>query len=86
MQASGKLQIGYYAQHQTEELSKNLTAFQQMQLVMKEAGETQIRAHLGAFGLTQQKADTRIEQLSGRHDPQRAAYPAAGRTDEPSGH
>lgn len=65
MQASGKLQIGYYAQHQTEELSPNLTAFQQMQLVMKEANETQIRAHLGAFGLTQQRADTRIEQLSG---------------------
>lgn len=65
MQASGKLQIGYYAQHQTEELSPNLTAFQKMQLVMKEANETQIRAHLGAFGLTQQRADTRIEQLSG---------------------
>lgn len=65
MQASAKLQIGYYAQHQTEELSENLTAFQQMQLVMKEAGETQIRAHLGAFGLTQQKADTHIKQLSG---------------------
>lgn len=65
MQASGKLRIGYYAQHQTEELSPNLTAFQQMQLVMKEANETQIRAHLGAFGLTQQRADTRIEQLSG---------------------
>lgn len=65
MQASGKLQIGYYAQHQTEELSPNLTAFQQMQLAMKEANETQIRAHLGAFGLTQQRADTRIEQLSG---------------------
>ncbi len=65
MQASGKLQIGYYAQHQTEELSPNLTAFQQMQLVMKEANETQIRAHLGAFGLTQQRADTHIEQLSG---------------------
>lgn len=65
MQASGKLRIGYYAQHQTEELSPNLTAFQQMQLAMKEANETQIRAHLGAFGLTQQRADTRIEQLSG---------------------
>lgn len=65
MQVSGKLRIGYYAQHQTEELSPNLTAFQQMQLVMKEANETQIRAHLGAFGLTQQRADTRIEQLSG---------------------
>ena len=32
MQASAKLQVGYYAQHQTEELSENLTAFQQMQL------------------------------------------------------
>lgn len=65
LQASSKLQVGYYAQHQTEELSPNLTAFQQMLSVMKESNETQIRAHLGAFGLTQQKADTRIEQLSG---------------------
>lgn len=65
MQASSKLQTGYYAQHQTEELSKNLTAFRQMQLVMKESDETKIRAHLGAFGLTQQKADTPVEQLSG---------------------
>lgn len=65
MQMSNKLKVGYFAQHQTEELSKNLTAFQQMQLVMKESNETQIRAHLGAFGLAQQKADTRIEQLSG---------------------
>ncbi len=65
MQASAKLQVGYYAQHQTEELSPVLTAFQQMQLFMKESNETQIRAHLGNFGLTQQKADTRVEQLSG---------------------
>lgn len=65
MQASAKLHVGYYAQHQTEELSPVLTAFQQMQLFMKDANETRIRAHLGNFGLTQQKADTRIEQLSG---------------------
>ncbi len=65
MQASAKLQVGYYAQHQTEELSENLTAFQQMQLVMKDTPETKIRAHLGTFGLTQQKADTLIKQLSG---------------------
>ncbi len=65
LSASSKLQIGYYAQHQTEELNKNLTAFEQMQLTMKGASETQIRSHLGAFGLTQQKADTQIAQLSG---------------------
>ncbi|MGN0904357.1 MAG: ABC-F family ATP-binding cassette domain-containing protein [Alphaproteobacteria bacterium] len=64
-QASNKLQVGYYAQHQTDELSRTLTACQQMQRVMPEANETQIRAHLGAFGLTQQKADTLIEKLSG---------------------
>ena len=65
MHASGKLKVGYYAQHQTEELSKDLTPIQQMQPLMKEATETQIRAHLGAFGLTQQKAETKIELLSG---------------------
>lgn len=64
-QASNKLQVGYYAQHQTDELSRTLTAYQQAQRVMPEANETQIRAHLGAFGLTQQKADTLIEKLSG---------------------
>lgn len=63
--ASNKLAIGYYAQHQTEELSKNLTAFEQLKTVMPDANETQIRAHLGAFGLSQQKADTLIEKLSG---------------------
>ena len=65
IQASTKLKVGYYAQHQTEELSKDLTPIQQMQLIMKEANETQIRAHLGLFGLTQQKAETKIELLSG---------------------
>ncbi len=65
VQASGKLQVSYYAQHQTEELSPDLTALQQMQLIMKNTDETRIRAHLGAFGLTQHKAETRIALLSG---------------------
>lgn len=65
MTASSKLAVGYYAQHQTDELSKNLTAFEQLKTVMPDANETQIRAHLGAFGLTREKADTLIEKLSG---------------------
>lgn len=63
--ASSKLAVGYYAQHQTEELNPDLTAFEQMRLYMKDALETKIRAHLGAFGLTKQKADTKIALLSG---------------------
>ena len=65
MQMSSKLQVGYYAQHQTEELSTELTAYEQLRQTMKDATETQVRAHLGRFGLTQQKADTKIAQLSG---------------------
>lgn len=65
IQMSLKLQVGYYAQHQTEELSTGLTAYEQLRQTMKDATETQVRAHLGRFGLTQQKADTKIAQLSG---------------------
>lgn len=63
--ASSKLLVGYYAQHQTEELNPDLTAFEQMRVYMKDALETKIRAHLGAFGISQQKADTKISALSG---------------------
>lgn len=63
--ASSKLLVGYYAQHQTEELTPDLTAFEQMRVYMKDALETKIRAHLGAFGISQQKADTKISALSG---------------------
>lgn len=65
MQASKKLEIGYFAQHQTEELNPNLTALQQLQLIMPDANETQVRNQLGSFGLTQQRGDTLIEKLSG---------------------
>ena len=65
MQMSSKLQVGYYAQHQTEELSTELTAYEQLRQTMRDATETQVRAHLGCFGLTQQKADTKIALLSG---------------------
>ena len=65
MKVSPKLSVGYYAQHQTEELNKNLTAFQQLKTVMGDANETKIRTRLGAFGLGRQKADTLVEKLSG---------------------
>ncbi|MBP5534639.1 MAG: ABC-F family ATP-binding cassette domain-containing protein [Alphaproteobacteria bacterium] len=62
---SKKLNIGYFAQHQMEELPFGLTPTAYMTSLMPDANETKVRAHLASFGLEGQKAITRIEQLSG---------------------
>lgn len=62
---SGKTLIGYYAQHQTEQLSENLTPIEQLKTVMPDANETELRSQLGRFGLIKQRAETKIQQLSG---------------------
>ncbi len=65
MRRPGKLKIGYFSQHQAEELDLALTPVQQMQRVMPQVLEEKVRAHLGRFGFPQQKAETRISDLSG---------------------
>ncbi|MFM2042779.1 MAG: hypothetical protein RLY86_1355 [Pseudomonadota bacterium] len=62
---SGRLRVGYFAQHQTDELRLDWTPVQQLSTVMPQANETQLRSHLGRFGLGQQKAETKIASLSG---------------------
>ncbi len=62
---SSKLEVGYFAQHQTEELPLDMSACEYMRVLMPEMTETKIRAHLAAFGLSQEKATTQIEKLSG---------------------
>ena len=63
--ATPKLRVGYFAQHQVDELHANETAFQHMARLMKGAPDTRMRAHLGAFGLVQDKANTPARALSG---------------------
>ena len=65
LRKSAKLKIGYFAQHQTEELSVDLTAFEEAAQRMPMATETKVRAHLGRFGFEGPKADTKIGKLSG---------------------
>lgn len=69
MRRSGKLKIGYFAQHQAEELDLSLTAVAQARLWMKDVVDEKVRAHLGRFGFPQQKADTQIAKLSGARRP-----------------
>ncbi len=65
MRRSGKLRVGYFAQHQADELNLDWTPVQQVQAAMPTAPVEKVRAHLGRFGFIQSKADTRIGSLSG---------------------
>lgn len=61
-----KLKIGYFAQHQTEELPLYQTAAEYLaELLPPQTPESKVRAHLARFGLTQEKSLTRIDRLSG---------------------
>ncbi|MFC1673644.1 ABC-F family ATP-binding cassette domain-containing protein [Pseudomonadota bacterium] len=62
---SSKLKVGYFAQHQAEELPMNETAYEYMQELMEGFIEPKVRAHLGRFGFNVDKADTPIQNLSG---------------------
>lgn len=66
---SGKLRIGYFSQHQTEELDVNSTPYQEMfKLFHKknpDVKEPVVRAKLGAFGFSRELSDNRIGALSG---------------------
>ena len=62
---SSKLEVGYFAQHQSEELPSDMTACEYLKSLMPETSETQIRSHLAGFGLSQEKATTTISKLSG---------------------
>ncbi len=69
MVRSGKLRIGYFSQHQTEELDVEATPVQEMgRMMQKKTGdykESVIRARLGQFGFGKTLADNRIGDLSG---------------------
>ena len=65
MYKSGKLRVGYFAQHQTEELDDSETPFVAMKKVMVDKPEPKVRAALGRFGFDKHKADTVISSLSG---------------------
>lgn len=63
--ASSKLEIGYFAQNQLEELNPAASAVEHLQALSPLATEQSIRDHLGSFSFEQQKADTKIANLSG---------------------
>ena len=62
---SQKLTVGYFTQYQVEELDGADTPFQHMARLMKGATPAAVRAQLGRFGFSGDKALTEVRKLSG---------------------
>ena len=60
-----KLKVGYFAQHQLDELRPKETAFQHLSLKLKDELPTRIRAILGSAGFTFETMDLEVKRLSG---------------------
>jgi ATP-binding cassette subfamily F protein 3 len=60
-----KLQVGYFAQHQMEELDLDVTPVQTLARLRPELNDTQLRTRVGSMGLAGDKALTKVGSLSG---------------------
>ena len=65
IKASGKLNVGYFAQHQIEELVPEDTPLQHMERMMPEAKPGEVRNHLARFGFSGDKVSVQVSALSG---------------------
>jgi ATP-binding cassette subfamily F protein 3 len=60
-----KLRVGYFAQHQTDELILDENPVDHMARVMPRATQTVVRSQLARFGLDAARAETPVANLSG---------------------
>ncbi len=65
MRKSRALGVGYFAQHQLDEISPQDTPFVILRRLMPKAIESKVRAALGSFGFGFDKVDRKVESLSG---------------------
>ncbi len=65
MNASGKMKVGYFTQYQVEELHGDETPLQHMIRAMDGKTPAAVRAQLGRFGFSGDKATTLTSKLSG---------------------
>jgi ATP-binding cassette subfamily F protein 3 len=65
MQTSRKLRIGFFAQHQVDELFIDETPIQHLRRERPDEGEARLRARLAGFGLGPDQAETEVGRLSG---------------------
>jgi len=60
-----KLSVGYFAQHQLDELNLDGTPYTHIRKLLPDAPEAKVRARAGAIGFSAAAADTPVTSLSG---------------------
>jgi ATP-binding cassette subfamily F protein 3 len=60
-----RVSVGYFAQHQLDDLNPNWSPYDQIAALMPDATEAQKRTRLGSWGFSHDKADTKASHLSG---------------------
>jgi ATP-binding cassette subfamily F protein 3 len=65
MQSSAKMNVGYFTQYQVEELDVTDTPLEHMTRVMKGATPGAVRAQLGRFGFSGERATQKVGSMSG---------------------
>jgi ATP-binding cassette subfamily F protein 3 len=60
-----KLDVGFFAQHQVEDLDLSDTPFRAVNRLMPDAPEARVRARAAQMGFSGPRADTQVAQLSG---------------------
>ena len=62
---SSKLDVGFFAQHQVDDLAPGGTPYSHVAELMRDGTEAKIRARCAQMGFPNVKADTRVSELSG---------------------
>ena len=65
MRASGQMTVGYFTQYQVEELAGSDSPLEHMTRAMPGASPGAVRAQLGRFGFSGNRATTKVGSLSG---------------------
>jgi ATP-binding cassette subfamily F protein 3 len=65
MASSGKMKVGYFTQYQVEELDADDTPLEHMTRIMRGASPAAVRAQLGRFGFSGDKAIGKVGKMSG---------------------
>jgi ATP-binding cassette, subfamily F, member 3 len=60
-----KLSVGYFAQHQVDELNLDASPYDHVRRLMGDAPETRVRGRTGAIGFSGKAGDTLVKSLSG---------------------
>ena len=65
LRRAGKLRVGYFAQHQVDELELAETPLDHVRRLRPDETPARLRARLAGFGLMEAQAETKVGQLSG---------------------